>query len=58
MIDMLSLKDEAAARLAQVNAAQGGPCIDLATADSRVDYNAEHQSLTLTVPQALSLIHI
>lgn len=52
MIDMLSLKDEAAARLAQVNAAQGGPCIDLATADSRVDYNAEHQSLTLTVPQA------
>ncbi|MCH1999529.1 fimbrial biogenesis outer membrane usher protein, partial [Achromobacter xylosoxidans] len=29
MVDMLSLKDEFRARLAQVNTAEGGPCIDL-----------------------------
>ncbi|WP_241119188.1 fimbria/pilus outer membrane usher protein [Achromobacter xylosoxidans] len=52
MVDMLSLKDEFRARLAQVNTAEGGPCIDLDTPDSRVVYSAEHQSLTLTVPQA------
>lgn len=52
MVDMLSLKDAFRARLARVNAAEGGPCVDLDTPDSQVVYDAEHQSLTLTVPQA------
>lgn len=52
MVDMLNLKDDVRARLAHVDAAEGGPCIDLNTPDSRVVYNAERQSLTLTVPQA------
>ncbi|MBP8322544.1 hypothetical protein KAF81_33430, partial [Pseudomonas aeruginosa] len=50
MVDMLNLKDDVRARLAHVDAAEGGPCIDLNTPDSRVVYNAERQSLTLTVP--------
>lgn len=52
MVDMLGLKEEFRARLAQVDAAEGGPCVDLDTPDSRVIYSAEHQSLTLIVPQA------
>lgn len=52
MVDMLNLKDDIRARLAHVDAAEGGPCVDLNTPDSRVVYNAERQSLTLTVPQA------
>lgn len=52
MIDMLSLRDDIRERLAHVDAAEGGPCIDLNTPDSQVTYSAERQSLTLTVPQA------
>lgn len=51
MLDMLTLKDEAVARLARVNTAQG-PCIDLDTPVSKVDYSPDNQSLTVTVPQA------
>lgn len=52
MVDMLNLRDDIRARLATVDGAQGGPCIELNTADSRAVYSAERQSLTLTVPQA------
>lgn len=52
MVEQLSLKDEFRARLAQVDAAQGGPCVDLDTPDSQISYDAERQRLTLTVPQA------
>nr|WP_312485281.1 fimbria/pilus outer membrane usher protein [Achromobacter ruhlandii] len=52
MVDMLNLRDDIRARLATVDGAEGGPCIELNTADSRAVYSAEHQSLTLTVPQA------
>ncbi|WYX22304.1 FimD/PapC N-terminal domain-containing protein [Achromobacter xylosoxidans] len=31
MVDMLGLKEEFRARLAQVDAAEGGPCVDLDT---------------------------
>ncbi|WZB76747.1 fimbria/pilus outer membrane usher protein [Achromobacter insuavis] len=51
MVDMLGLKDDFRARLVQINAAEGGPCVDLNTADSRAEYSPENQSLTLTVPQ-------
>ncbi|OCZ67905.1 fimbrial protein [Achromobacter xylosoxidans] len=52
MVDLLSLKDEVRAQLTQVQAARGGPCVNLDTPDSRVVYDPERQSLTLTVPQA------
>lgn len=52
MVDMLNLRDDIRARLATVDGAQDGPCIELNTADSRAVYSAERQSLTLTVPQA------
>ncbi|MFY2606185.1 fimbria/pilus outer membrane usher protein [Achromobacter ruhlandii] len=52
MVDMLNLRDDIRARLATVDGAQDGPCIELNTADSRAVYSAERQSLTFTVPQA------
>lgn len=51
MLEMLALKDDAAARLANVNS-DAGPCVDLDTPDSKVAYSADSQSLTVTVPQA------
>jgi outer membrane usher protein PapC len=51
MLDMLTLKDDAVARLANVNT-EAGPCIDLDTPDSKVEYRPDSQSLTVTLPQA------
>ncbi|MFY1975322.1 FimD/PapC N-terminal domain-containing protein, partial [Achromobacter dolens] len=51
MLEMLALKDDAAARLANVNS-DAGPCVDLDTPDSKVAYSPDSQSLTVTVPQA------
>lgn len=51
MLEMLTLKDDAAAQLAKVNTT-AGPCIDLNTPDSKVAYRPDSQSLTVTLPQA------
>ncbi|EDK1374885.1 fimbrial biogenesis outer membrane usher protein [Salmonella enterica subsp. enterica] len=52
MVDMLGLKDDITRELKVIPGADGGHCLELRTADSKVQYSAEEQRLTFTIPQA------
>ncbi|EAQ5943942.1 fimbrial biogenesis outer membrane usher protein, partial [Salmonella enterica] len=51
LTDMLGLKEESRRQLAPVEGTDGR-CLNLTTADSRVQYSPDNQSLTVTLPQA------
>ncbi|EJI4859062.1 fimbrial outer membrane usher protein StdB [Salmonella enterica] len=51
LADMLGLKEERRRQLESVSGT-GGQCLKLNTADSRVQYSPDNQSLTVTLPQA------
>lgn len=52
IVSMLGLKDEIIHSLKPVAVANGGQCLELHTADSKVQYSAEKQRLTFIIPQA------
>ncbi|ECJ2224332.1 fimbrial outer membrane usher protein StdB [Salmonella enterica] len=52
MVDMLGLKDDIVRGLKVIPGADGGHCLELRTADSKVQYSAEEQRLTFIIPQA------
>ncbi|ECW2471838.1 fimbrial biogenesis outer membrane usher protein, partial [Salmonella enterica subsp. enterica serovar Java] len=51
LTDMLGLKEESRRQLAPVEGTDGR-CLNLTSADSRVQYSPDNQSLTVTLPQA------
>ncbi|ENE8568968.1 fimbria/pilus outer membrane usher protein, partial [Salmonella enterica] len=52
MVDLLGLKDDIIRSLKPVPGADGGHCLDLHSADSRIRYSAAEQRLTFSLPQA------
>ncbi|EAA6710949.1 fimbrial outer membrane usher protein StdB [Salmonella enterica subsp. enterica serovar Arechavaleta] len=52
MVDLLGLKDDIIRSLKPVPGADGGRCLDLHSADSRIRYSAAEQRLTFSLPQA------
>lgn len=52
MVDMLGLKDEVIRGLKPIPGTDGGHCLALQTADSKVQYSASSQRLTFVIPQA------
>ncbi|EBW7855269.1 fimbrial outer membrane usher protein StdB [Salmonella enterica subsp. enterica serovar Oranienburg] len=52
MVDLLGLKDDIIRNLKPVPGADGGHCLDLHSADSRIRYSAAEQRLTFSLPQA------
>ncbi|ECG5644756.1 fimbrial outer membrane usher protein StdB [Salmonella enterica subsp. enterica serovar Poona] len=52
MVDLLGLKDEIVRALKPVPGADGGHCLDLHSADSKVQYSPASQRLTFIIPQA------
>ncbi|EBS0416320.1 fimbrial outer membrane usher protein StdB [Salmonella enterica subsp. enterica serovar Newport] len=52
MVDLLGLKDDIIRSLKPVPGAEGGRCLDLHSADSRIRYSAAEQRLTFSLPQA------
>ncbi|EEF7941939.1 fimbrial biogenesis outer membrane usher protein, partial [Salmonella enterica subsp. diarizonae] len=51
LTDMLGLKEESRRQLVPVEGTDG-QCLNLSTADSRVQYSPDNQSLSVTLPQA------